>query len=238
MFARAHQYIRRSTLTDFEAQKNAVADYYQNVLVDAGYTLGFLFSDTPEERKRSFFHRPGVERFLDVCADGDGLVVASMSNAFVSHDEFIEVTERLEWRDIELHVVAENDPPPTYEIAKMRAELLEDLARAEAERASERAVERFAECRRQGKAVGRPPLGMKWTGPRGRRRLAPDEKDRKSMELIRELSANGFSLDDIFWHLIRNGVRRSNRREWTRSTIWQALQASNSTGTPKQINGL
>jgi DNA invertase Pin-like site-specific DNA recombinase len=225
MFARAHQYIRESTLTDFDAQKNAVTTYYQNVLVDPGYyTLGFLFMDTPEQRRNPFFHRPGVLEFLRVCADGEGLVVVSLANAFVSHDEFIEVNERLEGRDIELHVVSENDPPPTYEVARMRAELLEDLARAEAERAREIAVERYAECRRQGKAMGRPPLGMKWTGPRGHRRLAPDEKDQKSMELIRELSSNGLSLDELYWHLFRNGVRRSNRQEWGRSTIWQVLQ--------------
>jgi DNA invertase Pin-like site-specific DNA recombinase len=230
MFARAHQYIRESTLTDFEAQKNAVTAYYQNVLIDAGYTLGFLFSDTPEQRRRPFFQRPGVLEFLRTCADGEGLVVASLSNAFINHDEFVEANERLEGRDIELHVVAENDPPPTYEVARMRAELLEDLARAEAERARERAVERYAECRRQGKAIGRPPLGMKWTGPRGRRRLVPDEKDRKTMEQIRELSAKGFTLDEIFWHLLRAGVQRSSRREWARATIWQVLQISKSVG--------
>lgn len=224
MFARAHQYIRESTLTDFEAQKNSVAAYYQNVLVDAGYTLGFLFSDAPDQRRHPFFHRPGVLEFLRNCGDGEGLVVASLANAFKNHDDFVEANERLERRDIELHVVAKHDPPPTYEIAMMRAELLDDLARAEAERARERAVERYAECRRQGKAIGRPPLGMKWTGPRGRRRLVPDEMDRKAMGYIRELSESGFSLDEIFWLLFRTGVRRSNGREWARSTIWQVLQ--------------
>lgn len=228
MFARAHKYVRKSTLVDFGAQERALEEYYQRVLVDAGYTAGFIFVDAPDQRRRPFFHRPRVLEFLHTCADGEALIVVSLANAFMNHDEFIEVNERLEWRDIELHVAAEHDPPATYEIAMMRAELLEDLARAETERARERAVERYAECRKQGKAIGRPPLGMKWSGKRGRRRLVPDEKDRKAMELIRQLSATRKSLDQIYWHLFRNGVRRSNRQEWGRSTIWQVLQMQES----------
>lgn len=224
MFLRAHMYVRQSALSDLDAQKVAIMSLYEHVLVPAGYTLGFLFTDPPAQRNKPFLHRDGAVQFLGECREDEVLIVASLANAFTNHADFVKTCERLESRGVTLHVASENDPPVNGAIADMRAELLADLARAETQRASERAIERFEKCRRQGKAIGKPPLGMKWAGAFGRRRLVPDKKDGAVMDRIRQMASRGMSLDRIYFALLASRITRSNGREWSRTTISNVVQ--------------
>jgi hypothetical protein len=101
---------------------------------------------------------------------------------------------------------------------------LTDLARADSERAREIAKARYAECRRQGKAIGRAPLGKKWAGPYGQRRLVDDKPELATMKTIRELCEAGRTLDEIYWILLSKGIRRRNGSEWGRTTIHAVIR--------------
>ena len=158
----------------------------------------------------------------------------SVFKRFRNHDDFVDAQELLAQRGIELHI-AQTDASTTIHDARVRSEMLAELAHAETQRAREVAVERYKKCREEGKAIGRAPLGKKWAGPFGRRRLVEDKRDQATMKTIRELSDAGRTLDEIFWLLFSQGIRRRNGSEWARTAIWDVCQRQNlpTYGEPK-----
>jgi DNA invertase Pin-like site-specific DNA recombinase len=222
----AWAYIRETAQQSTDDQWAAIVDYSDRVLEPRGIQLEECYFDLPASaRHENFLGRSRSWECIAECQPGDCIVVVSLGNAFRNHDDFIAAEAALTDRGIELHIAGGASSESILD-PRIRAELLTVLAVAEKERASETAKERYAECRRQGKAIGRAPLGMKWAGPRGHRRLVPDRHDRAIMQSIRNAAEAGGSLDEIFWILLCRGVRRSSGREWGRTTIWTVLQTA------------
>ena len=221
----AFGYIRESSLRTLGEQWAVILEYCQRALEPAGIVLyrQGVFADPPESRRRDFRQRQIVSLCLRQCKPGDVVVVPSMAT-FRNHADYLDALSLAMERRIELHV-AERNPSANPAEQRIRQELLDELAEAEVERKREVAQERYAACRKQGKAIGRPPVGMKWTGPRGRRRLVADKREAEIMRAIREMSAAGRPLDEIYWQLLTHGLRRRGGQEWSRTTIWEVVQS-------------
>ena len=222
----AFGYVHESSPRTLGEQWSVIVDYCQRDLEPADIVLHKqgVFADPPESRLRDFRQRKFVSLCLRQCKPGDVVVVSSMA-AFRNHADYLDAQSLAMERRIELHV-AERNPPANPAEQRIRQELLEELAEAEIERKREVAQERYAECRKQGKAIGRPPVGMRWIGPRGRRRWLADKREGEIMRAIRELSAKGRPLDEIYWQLLTHGLRRRGGQEWSRTTIWEVVQAN------------
>jgi len=90
----------------------------------------------------------------------------------------------------------------------------------------ERAYASVAKKRWSRKSLnGNPPLGFKLVGPKDHRRCVPDPKEREVMGRILRWHNEGYSIDWIYFALIRDRVRTREGREWGRTRIWEAIRA-------------
>jgi hypothetical protein len=97
----------------------------------------------------------------------------------------------------------------------------------EADKILVRMVTILAHARR--KELGLPPAragyGFMLVGPRGRRRLVPDEYTRDCGQKFLEWRRKGFSWASIYLHLWHHKVRTRDGREWSYGSIRRAVEA-------------
>jgi DNA invertase Pin-like site-specific DNA recombinase len=221
--ASAAGYLREGSFASIEEQKAAINEYHEIALVP--FHVPFLrnFCDRGEARSTDFLERPAVEECVTELGEGDHLIVPRMSIAFRSHTDLAAAWDDFEQRGIQIHL-ANLGIHSNMDDAREAMRYLADLAEADAERSHEIASEKYRSGRAAGKSIGKPPVGMRYVGQWGRRRLIVDEQDQAAMRLIAELHAAGDSLDRIYWHLFRNDILRASGREWGRSTIHAVIQ--------------
>lgn len=87
-------------------------------------------------------------------------------------------------------------------------------------RARQREKERIA----AGGLCVRPPLGMKYVGKLGQRRLVADVEEQALLKRMAGWRRKGLTLREIWLHLLKHGAtRRSTGREWSLAAIARAV---------------
>lgn len=89
-----------------------------------------------------------------------------------------------------------------------------------------RAVEAVAVARATEQPIGKPPLGFRWAGRRGRRRLVPNPAELEVMREAFELRSRGLSRTEVATFLMLAGKRwPRTRRELSPSHARRAIAA-------------
>jgi DNA invertase Pin-like site-specific DNA recombinase len=176
-------------------------------------------------RTRPLACRPAGVR-LSLAADrGDHVLVADYDRGFRNARELAALLEVWGARGVQLHVLDIGLEPLTP-AGRQVAQAFRIAAQAEKFWAKEKGQEEFARRRREGKALtGVAPPGFRYAGPRGRRRLVPDEDDQAIMRKIIRWRMAGHTWEAIYLHLAKHGVKTPRGAEWSMGRILRAYQA-------------
>lgn len=215
----------RETPRSSAAQQRALAEaVYRERWAPAGYDLA-SYQDTAAAYSQLLAQREaGKEVILDL-EQGDVFLVASSAATFKCGKDVSATLSRLAARGVLIHLIDLNVDTSSPEGAN-RLELLLQAEAAERRRGSERLTWHHRIQRREGRPHGATPFGLKVIGPPGRRRYIKDAWERRCAKKFFDLHQQGFSYDALFFWALRNKVRRTNGREWSRSVIHLAVQAA------------
>src|SRR5262249_43162843 len=128
-------------------------------------------------------------------------------------------------RGVGLFVLDVNLTPQTA-VGRLMAGVFRVLAAAELSKAKERGMRDFAQRRLRGRALnGTAPLGLRYVGPHGRRRLIPDPHVRQVGARVVEWRHQGWSWESIWRYLRDSGVVQRSGREFSVTAVRRLYQA-------------
>lgn len=219
----AHVYLRPTPTVPATRQREDAEAYYRATLAPRGFELGECFEDDAREADKPLARRRAGARLRSALRAGDVVLIARSAVAFRDRADLVRTCRK--WgrragvRLLDLGVGTDTEE------GREGLDLVERVLNVLAERHGERVRRNKARDRRMGRPTGRPPYGFKSIGPKGRRKLVPDEKAREVGRLVLALKEQGLSMERIFWHLFFKGVRRDDDTEYPPSTLWRMCQA-------------
>lgn len=171
-----------------ETQKREILEAFPHAVVYG--------DDGTDAHIPKFMDRPAGQLVDRQLSRGDTVVFARMNRGFRMARDFIECFDIWEQRGVRVTVL---DFEPLDLLMWRRLVEYERLCRREIMWASLEVRKRFGAHRGT-------PLGFKWVGHRGRRKLIPDLKEQAAMALIVRLRDEGHSYASIKLQLDRAGV--------------------------------
>lgn len=217
----AYVYIRVSASRPRAAQENRAVDYYDTYLASQGLLWGGVFVDGGEPS--DLVDRPAGSALLLRLRPGDHVVTEDLSRLFTRQADGATTLETWAGDGIFLHTVREG-----LDTSKEGGVDLSYLLWVFVEWGRELLAERFRAVhqRRRAKGIpfyGYPPLGQKFVGRKGDRRLVPDPKELAQIqEIVRLHDEEGYTLQQIHLMFLRDGVRRSRGKPWGRIHLGRA----------------
>jgi DNA invertase Pin-like site-specific DNA recombinase len=217
----AYSYVRSAAGRPREVQEGVTRAYYRDVLATPGVLWGGVFVDGGEAA--DLLDRPAGSALLSRLRPGDHVIAEDLSRLFTRQADGATTLESWADRGIYLHTVREGLDTST-EGGQGVAYLLWVFV----EWGRELLAERFRGIhqRRRAKGIpfyGLPPLGQKFVGRAGERRLVPDPKELAQIqEIVRLHDEEGYTLQQIHLMFLRDGVRRSRGKPWGRIHLGRA----------------
>jgi len=206
---------------DLAAQKEFIEDYYRRHLQPAGYKWWNWYVDTGQSCR--FWDRPAADKLTDHARRGDAIVVATADRACHSIKDFVRTLKYLADSGLEFHIAREELEVSGQDVAR----LLTVFREIESTRISQQRRETALRAIWNGQPVsGSSPIGLRWKGPRGKKKLVPDLKQRRIMSRIVEMKCAGMSFEAITLRLERDGVRHDRHstqknRPYSKDTVWR-----------------
>ncbi len=224
MSKRCFGYVRPAIGEDADVQSQAIRDYFRTKIEPQGYSFFGIFADAPDAAPVSWLTRPCGIGVSAQARPGDVLLVADSAKAFAGLRDLLRTAGVLNGEGVELRLL---DLQLNTASSLGRAALLLMSRGADVQAAyhSERVGNSLRSRRLAGKPYGKPAPGYKIEGPRGRKRLVPDEASQKLARRVQAFREGGYSWTSIYWHLLKNGIFRGNGREWTISSLQRLVRA-------------
>jgi DNA invertase Pin-like site-specific DNA recombinase len=212
---RAFGYVRISRLDQaesIEAQRQTIRQYSESRLKERGFERGGFFEDDATSGNKELRCRTaGFKLNLELEA-GDVAAFASLEQSFSGVHDAASVIVRWLDRGINVHILDLNIDSAT-EFGEAFVRLLKSYSDSLRVWRSKRAALSIAQRKSQGRPnSGKSPYGFKLIGPRGNRRYAPDPFTRRIGQWVVRWRLAGKTWDELYWGLIRKGVRNKNGR--------------------------
>jgi DNA invertase Pin-like site-specific DNA recombinase len=204
------------------AQKEAIVAYARmrglelvEVIVDAGISGG-----------KPLGARPGGRQLLALLAEGtvSHIVALRLDRLFRDASDCLATVEAWTKRGIVLHLldVSGNSVDTSSAAGKFMLTILAAVAEMERNLIAERIRNVMSWKRRNGKVFGHPPYGFARDGDD----LVPVEAEQRTLELILELRARGYSLRKIARTLEARGIPTKRGGKWAAATVRKLLSRS------------
>ena len=180
----------RETGVGLDVQQDKIANYTAMLLAEhPGMVRAEITEDDDADLalsawKHAFRDRPAGKALMARVRRGDHIVVAEMTRGFRNTKDFLNTLDDLNARGVTLHL-ADMNLDMTSSVGRMTGSILVVVAEWQAAEMSLRAYAVIAREKRLGHAGGgRPPVGWRNTGPKGKRVRVPDPKHRDMLERI------------------------------------------------------
>jgi DNA invertase Pin-like site-specific DNA recombinase len=233
--SKAYGYVRASTLvqkTSPEVQKTEIELYYNYKLAPKGVPWGGFFEDPATTSKIPLRQRPAGSKLSLALEAGDHVLFAAFDRAFRSAREAHEVLEHWRAQGVFMHFLG-LDIDTSTATGRLLYGMVAAMAQWERERVSERTTEALRWRKSQGLRYNKSmPWGWQATGPKGARKLVPDEHVRECGRRFAEFIARGYSLTQIAAWCDEHGVKQRSGKPWIKTSIraaaikWEALHAA------------
>jgi len=224
----AHGYCRVSTDQQaqsglgLDAQKEAIMAYYNYKLVPVGYQFGGFFVDEAVSGKVAFQDRPQGSALCKCLEKGDAVVISKLDRGFRKVKDFMYVVDLWAEKEVSMHLLDMGMDTST-EVGRLMVRIMACFAEFERARIAERTREAIRQRTLAGNGPkGSAPIGSRWVGAKGRRRMVKDEYEQGVMEQILALKLKGHTWHGIWRHLIENRVKTRKGNEWSLSRIRRA----------------
>jgi len=204
------------------AQTEQIQKYFDYKLKPLGWTLGEIFVEAGvSAEKIAFVQRPRGFELSKTLEKGDCAIFCKTDRAFRSMFDLVKTLDL--WRKFGyfMHILDFNVDSSTPE-GVMLIQLMGNLAEWENRRRAQRVKDANAVARSLGLAASgsSPPYGFliqKCQGPNGKivRKLIPNTWQRAAARRFIEWKRKGFSVQQIFYHLLRHRIRRQDGKEFT-----------------------
>jgi DNA invertase Pin-like site-specific DNA recombinase len=223
----AFAYIRTAmgtSKTALENEQQLAEGYYHSKLAHLGW--GGIFTDVAEARKRPLAERPAGKVLNGRLDREDQVIVTATGRAFQNQQDLVRIVDVWTGRGIGMHMLDLGIDTTTEEGRRM-VKLLTDFITVAKEWRAERTRESAALRKTQGKAANKfAGYGFKWAGKKGHRRRVPDVLERRIMNALVRWRFEGYSWEEIYWHLAENKVKTSMGMEWSVIRIRRAFVAA------------
>jgi DNA invertase Pin-like site-specific DNA recombinase len=221
-------YVRASTIEQIETlevQEAQIRNEYALRYAAQGYAFGGIYIDQGVSGAKPFGSRPASVRLLADAEEGDLIVVTKLDRGFRSLKDLLHSLENMDRRGLRLVLMDLNIDTATP-TGRLMLSVFGAFAEFERARISQRTKEVLAMRRLKGWVPVGCPLGFKWIGERGRRKVVPCEYTQGIMRRIKEWVDEGWTFDQIYFHLLRLKVRTRKGTAWSRSGIHRAYSAA------------
>ena len=168
--------------------------------------------------------RPGLQRALaEVKAHKGALVVYSLSRLSRSTRDTLAISEQLDKAGADLVVLTEKIDTSTAS-GRMVFRMLAAMNEFEREQVVERTKHAMQHMKAQGRRVGSIPHGYRLAADG--EHLAPDTREQDVLRQVRELRAQGWTLQAISAALAERGVFNRNGRPFNHNSIRNMVRAA------------
>jgi DNA invertase Pin-like site-specific DNA recombinase len=223
-----------------EAERRSIHTFFESRLKQQGYAWGDFFEDIASTGNQCLSQRPAGFKLNLALEPSDVVIINELERTFRDPSDLLQVTQRWLERDIHLHVLDAYGVAlsPVSELELRMIAACVDMKRSNR---SEQMKLSIARRKANGRAgSGAPPYGYKIVGKRGKRRYALCPFTRRIGKWVVEWRLAGKTWDELYWGLIRQGVRNKKGREWSRSVLrrmivneFRLLQVSNCSSKQK-----
>lgn len=221
-----------------DGQDVAIDSYYVRVVAPRGIPFKQTAVDTLTASQRPFAHRDVASRVLETLEPGDHVIFSTVDMAFRDVHDCVDSLRDLAELGVVAHITElDFDSSDEQRLIRGVAALLQKARFAKEHSATlrARALERNAIRRMQGYYHGGAIApGFKLAGPKGRKRLVPNEEERQVMRYMAELHDSGMNFYQIERHLVKVRLMRvvRDRTEptgkrlefWTYQSIRRAVE--------------
>ena len=218
----AFLYTRESPSVEPAAtQERIVTQYWSQTLQPLGYEADSIFCDQATIKDTPFVDRVAGSAIHQRVQSGDAVVISSLPRGFDDIGDFGMMLLQWSLKKVSLHAVLDDlnttQPSTSMDLAR----IVNRLVTWREARSSERQLQVMAMQKEKGKPVnGYAGYGYRWVGRRGNRTRVPDEKERQLMEsIVRWRDVDKWSVEDVYHHLRREGIKTRRGTEWSRSRI-------------------
>jgi DNA invertase Pin-like site-specific DNA recombinase len=189
-------------------------------------TWAGTFVDEARARTVAFRQRPAARAALAVLREAEGslLVTERVASAFDGWRDFLSCVAWLEacGPEVWFSDVGAGTAGCGGEGYRALGMLLQ-FARADCEKRSEDARASCALKKARGRVTNQfAPYGFKLAGAKGHRRLVPDSYTRAVGDQIVRLRGQGTPWEEVYFELLRQGVKTRDGREWSKGSILRA----------------
>lgn len=240
-YARVSTDRQAQTGMGLDGQDQAIEAHYQRIVASRGVPLVDIRVEAISASKVPFANRDHGAQLMELLGVGDHIIFSKVDRAFRDVIDCLSTIRDLIDSGVVVHIADIQFDSSNH--AKLKNDMLmlqmkAAFAEHESRTLGERVKEVNAIRRQQGYAIcGKVPLGYKLTGPKGRRRVVPDEAMRKTMRKFRELAEGGMTFYAIERYLVEHRVMRRVRDRsakdgwrlefWRRDEISRAVRLLN-----------
>ena len=219
-------------------QGSEIDSYYGRVVAPRSIPFRQTVVDAVTASEAPFARRDVAARLVEVLEPGDHVIFSKVDLAFRDVIDCVESLHDLAEMGVVAHIVElDFDSSDEQRLLRGAAELLQKprFAREHAATLSARATERNVIRRLKGLYRGGAIApGFKLGGPKGRKRLVPNEEERQVMRYMAELHDSGMNYYKIERHLVKERLMRAVRDRtayrgrrlefWTHQSIRRAVE--------------
>ena len=165
--------------------------------------------------------RPGIQEALGQLERGEvsGLVILKLDRLSRSTRDILDLTDRFEKNDWELHSIMERLDTSSA-TGRFTLTLLASLAQLEREQISERTKAALAHKKENGEYLGTPPLGYQVeVSPSGQRNLVPVHEEQLVLQRIDDMRREGMTYQQIADALNKDDVRTKRGKLFRKASV-------------------
>lgn len=191
---------------------------------ETDHVWGGFFNEVVECGCVPFSQRTAGFRLGMVLERGDVVLVGKLSHAFASLRDFSEMMQH--WRVVGVRVIVlDAGLDLGTEVGQMFAALLSACGELESAHHAERI--RIGQTKRAAKGLsnGRPHVGFKLVGRKGRRREVRDDYARACGAQFLKWREEGHTTVRIYHECIRQRIKDSKGKQWSLGAIQRAVEA-------------
>lgn len=188
------------------------------------YAWGGVFLDAGVSGRRQLQRRPEGVKLLAEIEPGDVLCITKLDRGFRSTKDFLEMLDYFDAKKVRLAILdlALDTGTP---VGRLMATMLAAIAEFERSRICERTREVNESRRRKGLPTGQAYWGWRNCGrQRGKKSLMRDDECRTWAGKCLDWYELGWSIEDIWRHLLISKAKRLNGAEFSKSWITRAVQ--------------
>lgn len=188
------------------------------------YQWGGIFLDQGVSGRRQLGRRPEGVKLLAELEPGDVLVITKLDRGFRNARDFLEMLDYFAEKKVRLRLL-DLDLDTGSTVGRLMATMLAAVAEFERARTCERVRETNESRRRKGLPTGQAYWGWRNAGRvKGKKSLIRDDETRTWAGMCLEWYDQGWSIEDIWRHLLFKNAKRLDGTEFSKSWITRAVQ--------------